>query len=635
VCVGLSLCFALAGCASDDAPSTAPAPGEVPSGPFLDGDCDPLVPTACALPFPSDVFTRKDESTITGKHVEFGLTTLPGLSEPTVFRLSDGFSPGAGLMAHFPGATVTGLPTPLSIASSLEDGSPTVLIEADTGERVPHFSELDMSHADDARRAFIIRPVVRLKSATRYIVAIRNVVDASGAPLAPSPAFRALRDDTPSDERSVELRRSLYANIFERLADAGVERENLQLAWDFTVASDENNTRWMLSMRDQALAAVGSDGPAYVLDNVQVDPDANVAVRIEGRMTVPLFLDQPGPGGSLLLDDHGLPLQQGTAEYPFLVIVPKSAELTPAAPLQIGHGLLGSRDQAGSFAPFANQRGYLLVATDLIGMSSDDLGHIVSVINGQEIGRFKTVADRLQQGLLNALLAMRMTTGRLSRDPAVTFNGRSAVDPNERYYLGGSQGGIFGASYVALSTDVTRGILGVPGQPYNLLLNRSVDFDPYFEIMRGAFPDPIDLQIVLGLSQMLWDRAEPTGYSLHIEDPLPGTPAHRVLMQVAIGDHQVTTLGAHIMARAIGAKSMQPAPRPIFGVAEATAPYEGSAMVEYDFGLPDEPIINVPMRQGDDPHGMVKNVPASAEQVDTFLRTGVVQWFCDGPCDPN
>jgi hypothetical protein len=97
----------------------------------------------------------------------------------------------------------------------------------------------------------------------------------------------------------------------------------------------------------------------------------------------------------------------------------------------------------------------------------------------------------------------------------------------------------------------------------------------------------------------------------------------------------VTTLGAHVMARAVGAKNMLPNPRSIFGIEETNAPYEGSAMVEYDFGLPPEPITNVPMREGSDPHGQVKNVPASGQQVDTFLRTGVVQWFCDGPCDPN
>src|SRR6185503_11395868 len=201
-----------------------------------------------------------------------------------------------------------------------------------------------------------------------------------------------------------------------------------------------------------------------------------------------------------------------------------------------------------------------------------------------------------------------MVTGRLSRDAAVTFNGQSAIKSDERYYLGGSQGGIFGSSYMALSTDVTRGVLAVPGQPYNLLLNRSVDSDPYLPVMRQSFTDPIDLQIALELAQMFWDRAEPTGYSHRIEKPLPGTPAHRVLLQVAIGDHQVTTLGAHVMARAIGAKSLEPAVRPIFGVEQASTPYEGSAMVEYDFGLPPEPTTNVPMRAGEDPHGKVKNV---------------------------
>jgi hypothetical protein len=45
--------------------------------------------------------------------------------------------------------------------------------------------------------------------------------------------------------------------------------------------------------------------------------------------------------------------------------------------------------------------------------------------------------------------------------------------------------------------------------------------------------------------------------------------------------------------------------------------------------------FSFPDSDGQDPHGMVKNVPAAADQSDTFLRTGVIQWYCDGPCDPN
>src|SRR5688572_6707391 len=104
-----------AGCGSDAAGLDAapPGPSGPGEGPWLAGDCDPLVPTACALPFPSNVWTVADGSTPTGRHVEFGPATLPGPADPAPFRLSDGFSPGAGIMAHLPGATITGLPSPL------------------------------------------------------------------------------------------------------------------------------------------------------------------------------------------------------------------------------------------------------------------------------------------------------------------------------------------------------------------------------------------------------------------------------------------------------------------------------------------------------------------------------------------
>src|SRR6185369_8911884 len=101
-------------------------------------------------------------------------------------RFHDGFSPATPILVHMPGARVTGLASPenaTTIAHSLDTDSPTVIIEAETGARVPHFAELDMSQDNAYWRAFMIRPVVRLKSSTRYIVAIRNVVDSVGTVL--------------------------------------------------------------------------------------------------------------------------------------------------------------------------------------------------------------------------------------------------------------------------------------------------------------------------------------------------------------------------------------------------------------------------------------------------------------------
>ncbi len=613
------------------------------SGPLLAGPCDPLVPGYCSFPFPSNVWLKSDPGTPTGKRVDLDAASLPVSANgthttPAPFDQSDGFSASEALLTVMPGATTTGLPTPVTIAHSLDIDSPTVIIDADTGEHIAHFSELDVAAAQKPdQQAFMIRPVVRLEDGHRYIVAIRNVLDAQGNPLPPSPAFKALRDGTPSTDPSVKNRRALYNDIFTRLEKAGVPRNNLQLAWDFTTASRENNTGRLLQMRDEALAQVGPDGPSYTIDSVENNVDANIAVRIEGKMTVPLYLDKPGPGASMMLDAQGHPVQNGTAQIPFLFLLPKSATpQNPATVMWYGHGLLGDRYEADSYRDLANLYNYAIIATDWSGMASDDQQNVVSIISGGDIGAFHTVVDRLQQGILDALLATRMAGGKLAQDPSLQLNGQPLVSSTDKVYFGGSQGGILGATYMALSTDVTRGVLAVPGQSYNLMLQRSVDFTQFFGLMNITYKSPLDIQMALDLAQMLWDRAEPSGYSHYIQtNMLPNTPSHSVLMLVAIGDHQVTTLAAHLLARSIGAKNLKPVNRTIWGIPEVDAPYKGSAMIEYDFGLPPEPITNVPMTAGQDPHAEIRTVPSAGQTLNDFLRTGVAEANCSGPCNPD
>jgi hypothetical protein len=47
--------------------------------------------------------------------------------------------------------------------------------------------------------------------------------------------------------------------------------------------------------------------------------------------------------------------------------------------------------------------------------------------------------------------------------------------------------------------------------------------------MRILYPDPVDYITSIGAMDLLWSRLEPAGYMSYItEDPLPGTPTHRV-----------------------------------------------------------------------------------------------------------
>ena len=184
----------------------------------------------------------------------------------------------------------------------------------------------------------------------------------------------------------------------------------------------------------------------------------------------------------------------------------------------------------------------------------------------QDLGKFPQLTDRTQQGLLNELLLGRLMdnpSGFLS-DAAFHANGTTlgsppVLDTSKLYYNGNSQGGILGGALTAVSPDFTRASLGVPAIGYSTLLTRSIDFDAYSSILYPAYPNELSRPLALSLIQMLWDRGEPNGYAHRMTtQPLPNTPPHEVLLNVALGDHQVTNWQADVEARTIGASIHSP-----------------------------------------------------------------------------
>lgn len=635
--------LALAIAATACQPLVEADPPPLPTVPRL--ECDPIAPDYCAFPWPNNAFTVADPDTPTGRRLALTYDGLPmsyygSRSSPTPWNASDGFSTGTAILTQFPGLTQqdltrSGVATSTTIARSLEGTSPTALIKAETGEWIPHWVELDESTDNDSERSLLIRPAQALENGTRYIVAMRGL---SGAQ--PSEAFVALRDGIGSNDLAVTQRRGLFDEIFEMLEFAAVTPiEDLQIAWDFTTASQENVTGWMLHMRDQGLSLVGDAGPVYEIVSVEENPwpeEGHIAYRIYGEMQVPLYLTTTGPGGLLIFDEDGMPTQNESApwaKFSFELLIPESAKDSPAAIMQYGHGLLGEKEQVESshFRSFCNEYNYAIFGVDFVGMAADDEAYVGAVVSGGRFDDFSTVVFRQHQGMLNSLLAMRMMKGGVAND--AEFG--QYLDADRAYYHGISQGGIFGGTYMALTTDVERGALGVMGMPYSLLLNRSVDFDIFFDLLKATYPDGRDVQMLLALAQQLWDRTEPNGYTANVlRDPLPNTPDHHVLMRAALGDHQVANVAAHFMARTMGIRHMDTGQQTIYGLDTAEAPFKGSALVEYDFGLPPDPEGNLPQRECEDPHGKLRKLEAARRQLDLFFREGTVDNFCDGGvCD--
>ncbi len=645
--------------------------------------CDQLDASVCLQPFPSNRFTARDAATDTGLHIAFPREAMPvneaGVrASNTELNRNDGFSPGSALVTRVPGldspeALARTRAVPIDdIARSFARRQPVVVIDAATGRRHPVWTEIDVNPEDPADRNVIVRPARNFREGHRYVVALRRMRTADGAIIAPSTAFRALRDGIVTRDADLEARRPHAERLFLELARAGVRRDDLFLAWDFTVASERNLTERMLRIRDDAFAKLGDtdladlkvqgSSPAFAVEKVTDDPggpDGEIMRQVEGTITVPCYLDLPGCGsGGTFNYEGGLPAANGTTAARFTCNIPRVAATGgPLRPGIYGHGLLGSRGEVnqGQLRALSQNHGFVFCATDWVGMSCADLPDappseemVADLLSGRvvlpncdiptvgtilvDISNFPKLADRVQQGMLNFLYlgrAMIHPDG-LTTDPAFRIDDRPVVNTRRLYYDGNSQGGIIGGALMAVAPDNNRGVLGVPGMNYSTLLRRSVDFDTYAEFLYRSYPDELERPVILQLLQMLWDRAEANGYAQHMtDDPLPNTPRHEVLMHVGLGDHQVTTYSAKVEARTIGARALAPWAepgrdsdrQPLFGLGAIRGrSAKGSAIVLWDSGSPVPPKTETPPREGEDAHEFPRRSPLAQRQKSAFLR---------------
>lgn len=624
--------------------------------------CDPMVAAHCLLPFPNDAFTVADDTADTGRRVALTRDAMPSNADgvpvdPTDWNRSDGFSPGSPILVHVPGLDLdgSGIAPITDIGRSLDADAPVVLLDLDTGERHPFWAELDAQADDPAMQVLIVRPARNLEEGHHYAVALRDLVGADGSAIPAPEPFVAVRDGEPSSVPEMEARREHLESLLLVLEDAGIARDELYLAWDFTVASASNLTEGMLHIRDDAFASI-DDAPDFSVTGVETDVNELVGRRVEGTFAVPLYLTgEGGPGDRLTRGDDGLPERNGTWNAPFRCNISYDAldaeDPEPARGTVYGHGLLGGNEEvdAENVHRMVAEHNMVYCATNWIGMSSDDIPAVVEILG--DLSGFGAIPDRLRQGMLNTLFLAR-----LLRDPAgfashEAFRAPDATPvlrPGEVFYDGNSQGGIMGAAATAVSTEWERAVLGVPGMNYSTLLDRSVDFEPFRPLFARAYPDVFDQALLLPLMQMLWDRGEANGYAHHLtDDPPEGTPEHRVLLHVAWNDHQVAPVTAGVMARTASIPVRMPAlvagrtedANPFWGIeALESFPSSGSAMVVWDSGTPDVPGGNAPPlgpEYGDDPHENPRSQRSAREQKSRFLEVdGVVVDVCDGlPCE--
>jgi hypothetical protein len=631
-------------------PSTA---ARAASSPVGAPGCDRLDDAACLLPFPNDAFRSGGKVVL--KTAQMPRNDKGKAIDAAGWKGLDGFSPGSVILTRVPGLQTdaalkrSGAVSLSALSRYTAKRAPVLVWDATSGRRWPIWAELD-NNAKTGNRLLEVHPAKNFVEGHRYVVVLRSLKRADGGAIEAGARFAKLRDAKRPGAR--------YARIFKDIKKAGVKRDrSLFLTWDFTVASEKSLTARVLSMRDATFKGFGdanlADGvvsgsapsfslaPKPLAGDLAKFADGRYAQVLDGTFTVPCYLTNGcAPGSQMAIDARtNLPKVQGTYAARFTCVVPATATAEHPARLALyGHGLLGKETEilSGPDVPkMAAESNTVFCATPWIGMANEDIGTAAGVL--ADFSKMPQIPDRLQQGFLNALVLGRIMAhpDGLAASPLLRSGGRPIVQSGSIAYDSNSQGGINGGALTALAPDFTRAVLGVPGMNYSVLLPRSKDFEVYSKIMYPAYEVELERPLILDLAQLLWDRGEGNGYAQHMTgDPLPNTPKHTVLLDVALGDHQVTQFQADVEARTIGASihaPLVPAGRaaqaePSWGIPPIKAyPFSGSAIVYWDWGpahVTVPTLANRPNSGLEDPHEAVRRTPAARAQKAAFLAPG-------------
>jgi hypothetical protein len=651
--------------------------------------CEVLNDAQCALPFPSSHWLAP-AATPTGRRVELpgsalpAFTRLDGDSSPldtARLRENDGFSPTVQVLMNFPG----GVDLVQSDASrlleatrtfdpdrSLAPDHPTVLIDWQTGERVAHFLENDARATDPARVITFLRPAKSLTPGHRYVVAVRNLRDASGGLLQPEPAFAVLRDGRPTTIQGVEARREGMEEIFHRLSELAVgPRRELILAFDFVVQSDASLTAEMLQMRDEALdwidARIDASEITFTVDSMEeIDPGCDQGAsfwrRARGSFEVPLYLTSDPIANAGELGTLRKPLtSNGVYSAPYALAIPCDVfdgadAFDPVPGIVLGHGLFGNGpdlvDQLSGLAGFEGFD-YAAAATNWSGLSELEIDPPLFILGiFGDFDAFGALPDRLRQGQLATLvLARMMARGAFNLHPAFQSDegeGALATDQPPRYF-GASLGGIMGLMFAALTPDVPRIAINVGAINFSLLLQRATPFLPFQAFLDSVNPDPLAQALGIQVLHEVWVKGESAGYATHItSDPLPGTQAKQVMMTVGLHDQAVPNLGSQLAGATLGLPVLEGSVLTNLAYVEDAAGPLPSAYIVYDTGAYDPsnpayepflpPLANLQAPDGScDPHGRMAFIPAALDQLLLFLEEGQVDNFCtdDGLCNAS
>ena len=601
--------------------ATSCAPATFPVTPRQPGDrtpltaaCSPFDPDHCIVPWPSNTFAVADTTTATGIHLQLDITPV-NANDTGAARLSqaDGFSRVSSLVVELEG--------PLDPASF---GGPTngvmrLFVATPTS---PHFGEevplrietyASATHVPPTVASLVADPLALLEPQTDYVVVVTDGVRTmAGAPVVADPMTQVALGLTPPRSPDEARLAGYYAPILSLLDHEGIAPAHVVRAWDFTTRSIVNATAPLDAMIAAAVAAVDAGTVHVEWDVVSHQPAGGpIASILEGRIVgLPVWLDA---NSALVTDAHGIPMQQGTGDAPFRVVVPSGTGNYRA--ILYGHGAGGNFHDDAFDTTFAMQ-GTAKVGVQFYGWTDTELlgslSRLVNVLDGahrafaplMQAAAHATAIGHALGSVLDAALSAPMLNG--MPNP----NAGRHVDWSQPTWVGGSLGGTMGLVVAAASDDIRTAVLNVPGAAWSHWVYQSVIFQTFLSGIQAHNGGVANVAALIAIAQTLFDPADGATFAERVQS------GHDVyLEQESIGDQVLPNPGNEFVAILTRATQVGVPLHPILGLTDVDHLTGATGMTQYQVG--DTGIYDV--------HGFAaRDTPAghaAFDQIEHFLQT--------------
>jgi hypothetical protein len=471
-------------------------------------------------PFPSDVFTERDDTQLTGLSVDLpkpSCVTRPSdCADIDILNELDGFNVDARVSIPFGGS--------IDLATVRPD---TVFLADRKGRRVP-LERLVWTAATSTLHG---NPAVYLDQHTTYVLAVTDGVKAADGSALDGEAFHRELGASTGDDELRKYRRRLH----QALHWTGLPKSEIVTASLFTTQS-------ITPLLEKVRRQIDASEPAPI--TFAIGPAATPAVfpfasitsvtftRQTGTSTfapstvpfaaVPVF---PGAIGTVAYgrfsspdyrtpqrvippyptDKDHQPFPQTTNDLYVNLYVPSGARPARGWPVAIfGHGFTDSKQGAPlTVASSMAQNGIATMAINVVGHGGGPLGTLtVTRSDGSPVtfpagGRgidedgngtigstegvnsappFQLASNR--DGLRQTVIDLMQLVREIQVGVDVDGDGRRDLDPERIAYFGQSFGGIYGTTFMAVEPDVPVGVVNVPGGAITEIARLSPSFRP-------------------------------------------------------------------------------------------------------------------------------------------------------------